>query len=335
MKRFRQIAVLLLAVALVFSCGVQGALAENVQVQVKANFRYEDGRKMLDLINNFRTGKDAWYLAEDNKTRVEVKGLGKLSYDYNLEKTAMQRAVEIAVYFNHTRPDGSAWSAAFPGGCTTRGENICYGYGNANAAFTAFAEEDKDYAGQGHRRNMLRKEFTKVGIGCVKVGNTVYWAQAFGGGAAGGSDSARYSSGAVNASADLLVKSARKLYAEGDAMTLEVGESAPVPNAIVVSNSGAQVIIKDVKWTASGKAITLKSGKVKGAKKGKAKLETKIGGKAIEMPVTVVKGGSSGGGNSGSNEDVLTTIEDYDPPLYAEWLVLLEDDECFESDPVE
>ena len=114
MKRFRQIAVLLLAVALVFSCGVQGALAENVQVQVKANFRYEDGRKMLDLINNFRTGKDAWYLAEDNKTRVEVKGLGKLSYDYNLEKTAMQRAVEIAVYFNHTRPDGSAWSAAFP-----------------------------------------------------------------------------------------------------------------------------------------------------------------------------------------------------------------------------
>jgi hypothetical protein len=48
---------------------------------------------MLKRINSFRTGSNAWYYKDDTKTtKIKVKGLSKLTYDYELEKRAMQRA---------------------------------------------------------------------------------------------------------------------------------------------------------------------------------------------------------------------------------------------------
>ena len=173
--------VIALAVFLVIGLlAATGALADGDK-------QYDAARSMLSLINSFRTGGDAWYWDSDDTTKTYASGLKALEYDYDLEKTAMERAAELAISFSHTRPDGSKWSSAFPSGNFYKGENIAYGYGSAESAFTAFLEEDEDYDGQGHRRNMLRKEFTRVGIGCVKVGNTVYWAQAFASGKAGGS----------------------------------------------------------------------------------------------------------------------------------------------------
>ena len=79
--------------------------------------------------------------------KVKCTDLEDLIYDYELEKVAMLRAKEIAESFSHTRPNGKAWKTAHSGNAT-RGENIAYGLGSAEAAFKAFREDDKNYSGQ-------------------------------------------------------------------------------------------------------------------------------------------------------------------------------------------
>lgn len=63
---------------------------------------------MLDDINAFRTGGDAWYWNSSDSQKIQTGKLSPLAYSYDLEKVAMQRAAEIALTFEHTRPDGSS-----------------------------------------------------------------------------------------------------------------------------------------------------------------------------------------------------------------------------------
>jgi len=326
MKRLQAVAALLLASVLLFFCWMESAPADGaLQVQVKAEFRYNDARKMLKMINQFRTGKDAWYLDEDNKTRVQVSGLAELKYDYNLERVAMQRALETAAYFSHTRPDGTAWSTAFPGEYGTKGENLAYGYGSADAAFKGLAEEDKDYAGQGHRRNMLRKEFTRVGFGAVKVGNVIYWAQSFGGGSGDtGSDSNRFKSNKISASSELLIKTSKNITPELESLSVAVKDTVSLPKVVIFSGSGARLYLNDCSWKTTNKKIAkVKSNKVTGVKKGKTTLETTVGEKKLSLPVEVTA--------KVKKQQITEIIDDYDPPLAGDFLVVLEDDECFET----
>ena len=158
-----------IAAALVLVCLAGAALAD---VQ-------DDARGMLQMINDFRTGDDAWYWNKDNTTYTMATGLGKLQYDYELEEVAKVRAEELSRSFSHTRPDGSKWSTAFPKGNYYKGENLAYGYETAADAFAGLQETDEDYSGQGHRRNMLRKEFTRVGFAAVNINGTNYWVQEF------------------------------------------------------------------------------------------------------------------------------------------------------------
>ena len=98
LKIFRKTAAMILTAVLALSCLTQGAgAAGTVQVEMDAEFKYSEARSMLKLINNFRTGDDAWYLSSNNRTRVRVKGLKALEYDYNLENTAMLRALGQSV----------------------------------------------------------------------------------------------------------------------------------------------------------------------------------------------------------------------------------------------
>ena len=330
MRRIQVITALLAAMVLLFSCGIEYAAAANdiVQVQVKAEFKYSEARKVLDLINAFRTGKDAWYLAEDNVTRISASGLGKLKYDYNLERVAMQRALEIAAYFSHTRPNGSGWSTAFPSGYKGGGENLAYGYGSVSSVFTAWAEEDKDYAGQGHRRNMLRKEFTSMGVGAVKVGNVMYWAQEFGigGGSGGGSDSNRFKSDKIDVSLGLLVKNAKSISTEQEVLSIAVDDSVSLPKVVIYSMSGARLYLKNSDWSVKNKKIAkIKKSKVLGVKKGNTTVETSVGGKKVKLPVEVTA--------KAKKKEIVEIIDDYDPPLDGgDFLILLEEDECFGLD---
>ncbi len=305
-NRFRFVAVL---IALVMLFSVTSAFAgDDVSVEVSGKFLYDEARSMLELINDFRTGDDAYYLDKDNTTQVQVKGLKELKYDYDLESTAMLRALEIAVHFSHTRPNGKQWSTAHSGRYTM-GENIAYGYGSAKAVFEAFREDDEDYAGQGHRRNMLQKKFTRVGFGCVKVGNTIYWAQEFGSGNAGGSSSDHFSAEAVNATWTTLRAGRTKIQAEAKELVVPVGESVKLPKVLLTSGSGAKNSVSKLKWESAKKKIAkVKGNKLIAVKEGKTTLSVDLGGTKLKVKVRVVAEG-------GRTEGALTPIEDYDTPL--------------------
>ena len=169
-----------IAVTAVFSMPVQAATTQ--ECTVKGKFYQTDARSMLKKINKFRTGKEAWYYNEDGSKKT-LSGLGKLTYDYELEKIAMQRAAEISVLFSHTRPNGELCFSLFPDSYNSMGENIAMGTSfimGVDDTLEMWKETNEGYAGQGHRRNMLSEGFTCIGIACFEVEGNKYWVQEFG-----------------------------------------------------------------------------------------------------------------------------------------------------------
>lgn len=183
-QRIRQ-CIVFLAMCIVFCLAGINAFAEEntVTVNVTGTYGQTEARSMCNMINDFRTGNDAWYWAEDNQEKRKCTDLKELDYDFELEQIAMQRAMEIAIYNSHTRPDGRECWTAYAGSEISRinkGENIAVGYTTAQKVFTGWQEIDDDYDGQGHRRNMLNSTYTAVGIGHVYYNGTHYWVQEFG-----------------------------------------------------------------------------------------------------------------------------------------------------------
>ena len=78
-------AVLLFVILVPAGTGVKAA-----DVIIEPVFNQTEARSMLDSINAFRTGSDAWYWNSSNTEKVQATGLGELVYDYDLEKVAMQ-----------------------------------------------------------------------------------------------------------------------------------------------------------------------------------------------------------------------------------------------------
>ena len=152
--------------------------------KIKVNVKYaqKSARTMQKMINDLRTGSEAWVWNTTNTQQVRVSGLDKLAYDYKLEKIAMTRAAELALKFDHERPSGGDCFSAFSQAgykFSYAGENIAYGYKTAKAAFEAFKEAGAKYEGQGHRRNMLSSNYNVCAIGHAKINGVHYWVQLF------------------------------------------------------------------------------------------------------------------------------------------------------------
>ncbi len=149
-----------------------------------------NARSMLNMINTFRTGSEAWYWNSDNITKTVKSNLAPLTYDYELEKAAMQRAMELSVIYSHTRPNNKSCFTTYPDSLAmgAMGENIAWGYDSAEEVFNAWKEDYESYSGQGHRRNMLEGCFTKVAISCFSIHGKKFWVQEF---ASGNSASAQ------------------------------------------------------------------------------------------------------------------------------------------------
>lgn len=147
----------------------------------------------------------------------------ELQYDYALERVAMKRAVEIALSYDHTRPNGTKCFTAYPSGYMAEGENIAAGYMSAAKVFNGWKEENESYGGQGHRRNMLSSNFKAVGIGHVVYQGCHYWVQEFGdkvmdGTASAANDSTQIEDVDVSSSYIMAVKT------NLDDVSLKVGE---------------------------------------------------------------------------------------------------------------
>lgn len=105
-----------------------------------------------------------------NKER-KAAGLSPLEYDTNLQRYAQQRAAEVTVHWAHERPDGSKWHTV---GEKIYGENLASGYTTASSVVTAWM------GSKGHRRNIIKDGYTKIGVACFEHNGVQYWVQLFG-----------------------------------------------------------------------------------------------------------------------------------------------------------
>ena len=269
------------------------AAGSKVSVRMAGTYGQTEARKITSMVNEFRTGNEAWYWNSDDQTKTTCKNLKKLKYDYELEKAAMQRAMEIALNFSHTRPDGTSCFTAYS--YTSAGENIAAGYTTAKSVFKAWKESDQKYAGQGHRRNMLNANVTAIGIGHVYVNGYHYWVQEFRNPVGSttkvkAEDSKKAVSMKVQTS---MVKSASvKSYTKES--TLTAGKSLTMPKigvAISMQNTwpSQSVSVKtNVQWKkASNSRVDIEDNKIVGKKAGQATITGTVFGKKVSMVINV------------------------------------------------
>lgn len=111
----------------------------------------------------------------------KAQGLSALKMDSTLNKAADARAKELVKLFSHTRPDGTSCftildDAKYRVSYTMAGENIAAGYSNAEEVMTGWMNSD------GHRANILKSGYDKVGIGYYYNSSQpyrYYWVQLF------------------------------------------------------------------------------------------------------------------------------------------------------------
>jgi len=120
-------------------------------------------QQVLDLVNAERT----------------KRGLSPLTLDSNLSSVATKKSQDMATknYFSHTSPTyGSPFDMMNKFGISYRsaGENIAKGQRTPQEVVTAWMNSE------GHRKNILSSDFTKLGVGIAKDSNgTIYWTQMF------------------------------------------------------------------------------------------------------------------------------------------------------------
>ena len=277
----------------------RGAFGRELQVQV--TYGQTQARSMLDMINSFRTGSDAWAWNSSDTQKVMYSNLKPLRYDYELEKAAMLRAAELVISYSHTRPDGSScftaggWGTSRNAYGNRAGENIAYGYRSAAAVFTAWQETDLPYSGQGHRRNMLDQQFTSVGIGHVICNGVHYWVQEFGASGAV-QDAAESVDGDISVPAsfqDTYFAGFNMIAADGsDHVKVQYGEQAALPDLTLYARftSGVSLPISAVlSWTVEDPEIaSIEGGRILGNKTGTTSLSTSYNGIIFHYEIQVL-----------------------------------------------
>ncbi len=110
-----------------------------------------------------------------NEIRVQ-NGLGKLTEDWQLSRVAQYKSQDMKDngYFSHTSPTyGSPFDMMKSFGISYKSaaENIAKGQATPQQVVNAWMNS------QGHRANILNKNYTHIGVGYVKSGNI--WTQMF------------------------------------------------------------------------------------------------------------------------------------------------------------
>ena len=166
---------LLVAALLALAAGTALATTENLWVTV---YYDQDGaREMLDEVNAFRTGSDAWYWSGEN-VKQSVTGLSTLNYDYFLEQAAMQLAVECAFDASGNRTDGSHYMSLVNGqGYSYSAYGSCRGSGKATASemLAQMLADDTGYYSQRCRDLLLKDYYNCMGVGHAQFNDNDYW----------------------------------------------------------------------------------------------------------------------------------------------------------------
>jgi len=111
-----------------------------------------------------------------NEARARY-GLQALTLRSDMNDYAAVRAKELAVSYEHTRPDGTSFSSgsALLQNCSVAGENIHHCNGSVAKVFEDF------WNSEGHRNNMLNASYNSAGFGYYYDAATGenYWVQHF------------------------------------------------------------------------------------------------------------------------------------------------------------
>jgi|GEM_PF-2559763 len=302
--------------------------AGEVSAIVSCTYEQSAARGLLAEINRFRTSsEDAWYYSDDTKTTKTVcSNLGTLSYDYKLEKAAMQRAAEVAVSFGHTRPNGSSASSVRDEFGITKnyyGENLGAGTASVYSASNLLEnlkETDENYSGQGHRRNLLGKNYTSIGMASVTYKGYRYLVQQF-----AGTNNQPEVTAALDGNRDVTISIApsritsEKLTAKANVLNIETGEVSELPyiaHRVYITEAWPSSVYAeceaDPSWTSTSDAVAAvitESGikKVKGYAEGSVILTgttnrfSSGADLSIDIAVNVAPEGSSGSSSSSSS----------------------------------
>ncbi len=136
-----------------------------VTVEIPGVRKYDCVEEVLSLTNEVRASR----------------GKEPLELSSRLTELAMERAEELAVFYSHERPSGySCFSIGngngrYPGGVLLS-ENIAIGRKTPELALAGWTNSE------GHLKNMISEDVTKIGIGCFVNNGHHFWVQLFGDG---------------------------------------------------------------------------------------------------------------------------------------------------------
>ncbi len=168
-RSIRRVTALLLTLLLSFGITVPALAATNTRkVPTEITYHQTEARKLLGLINNYRTSKDAWCYNPSNPTqKITVNTVTHkakaYTYDYTLEKIAMNRLAEMLYSTDGKRPNHQDPANYSINGVKTTWEYGDLGHKTAQATFTALKGKDDSYKNQPYRAMLLTDEITCIG----------------------------------------------------------------------------------------------------------------------------------------------------------------------------
>ena len=218
---------------------------------VKGTDGYAECSKVLTIVNKER----------------KAQGLTALKMDQELQKAAMQRAAEAALYFSHTRPDGTMCDTISE---KVWGENIAAGQTSAKDVMESWMNSS------GHRSNILGANYTSIGIGCFTQGRVKYWVQVFGVETASGTVSTKDKTVThkVQAEPGLLTAYLAPLSVKG----VLTGKTTRLSVYTMEGFGSVTVENKSLNWTSSKPSVASvsKTGVVTGKKQGTVTITGKL-----------------------------------------------------------
>lgn len=272
MKKFLNIIVFIFMIFL----SITPVLASsNANVTVSGEYNYSYAAEVLKLVNEER----------------QERGLSTLKMDSKLTALAMERAKELSIYYSHTRPNGEAWYSIMKlSKGETYGENAAVGQITPASAMSDWMDSE------GHKINIVNKNYKSMGVGCYKNGIYTYWVQIF----------------STEATSNEKIETGKRIEKEGSVsvssknidfmvawnknvnpITLKVGESIE-PIQVQLKNGGwtyVNTIIskKDLTWKSSDTSVFTvdKNGKVTATGNGLANLIVTLGGVKKQYQVKV------------------------------------------------
>ena len=139
---------------------------------------YEDDEDVDDDSNQSSSEVSEFVQQVLNLVNIERRkaGVSPLKLSRYLNDAAAIRAEEITQVFSHTRPDGSSCFTVLDKNYYNVGENIAEGQSTPKEVMNSWMNSP------GHRANILKPEFTELGVGYVYDGSSEYkhyWVQLF------------------------------------------------------------------------------------------------------------------------------------------------------------